>query len=328
MTKKPTVISAFAGCGGSSLGYKLAGFEELLAIDFDPNAVETFRLNFPEVEVLHENIKDVTVEQVLEVTKLKKGELDVFDGSPPCQGFSISGKRKIDDSRNDLFKDFVRMVDGLSPKVFVMENVTGMIRGHMKGRFNEILKDLKSLDYNVKVKSMNAKYYNVAQSRQRLIFIGVRKDLKIEPSFPKASLNLISTEKALEGVVSKTFTVLDKNWFTYDLWTRMQIGKNGETVHPQGKGHAFNLVKVSPYKPCPTVPKTVSVGNKRFGAHLHWKEPRTLSIEELKRLSSFPDDFQFIGKFEEQWARIGNSVMPNMMKAIALNIKENILNHD
>lgn len=322
-TKKPTVISTFAGCGGSSLGYKMAGFEELLAIDFDPNAVETFRLNFPGVEMWHRDIRDVTAEEIFETTGLKKGELDVFDGSPPCQGFSTTGKRKVADDRNDLFKDFVRLVDELAPKVFVMENVTGMIKGKMKGRFNEILKELKALDYDVKVKQMNAKYYNVPQSRERLIFIGVRKDLKTEVTFPKANLNIITAGKAVEGVVAKTFTKLEKDWLTFDLWTRMKAGKNATEVHP--KGSAFNLVKISPEKPCPTIPKTVSIGNKRYGAHLHWKEPRTLSIEELKRLSSFPDDFQFIGKFEDQWARIGNAVMPNMMKAIALHIKKNIL---
>src|SRR3990167_6277348 len=98
-----TVISTFAGCGGSSLGYKLAGFKELLAIDFDKNAVETFKLNFPDVPVWQEDITKVASFDMLSFTGLKKGELDVLDGSPPCQGFSMAGKRKVSDPRNKLF---------------------------------------------------------------------------------------------------------------------------------------------------------------------------------------------------------------------------------
>ena len=135
----PTVISTFAGCGGSSLGYSMAGFRELLAVEWDDNAVETFRLNFPEVPVYHGDIGALSVEQVLEMTGLKPGELDVFDGSPPCQGFSTAGKRQMDDPRNSLFKEFVRLLKGLQPRAFVMENVSGMVKGLMKLIFAEAL---------------------------------------------------------------------------------------------------------------------------------------------------------------------------------------------
>lgn len=174
---EPTLISTFAGCGGSSLGYKLAGYKELLAIDFEKNAVETFALNFPEVPVWQKDITKVTGKEILEFCKIKKGELDLFDGSPPCQGFSTAGKRKLTDTRNDLFKDFVRLIIDLQPKVFVMENVSGMMKGGYKGKFNEIVQTLKDTGYNVKVKLMNAMWYEVPQSRERLIFIGIKKDL-------------------------------------------------------------------------------------------------------------------------------------------------------
>ena len=140
---KPTVISLFAGTGGSSLGYKWAGFKELLAIDFDAHAVECFKLNFPEVPVWKRSVVDVTGDEILEFCKIKKGELDVLDGSPPCQGFSTAGKRNVNDSRNDLFKEYVRLITEIQPKVFVMENVSGMAKGRMRGRFIQIMKDLK-----------------------------------------------------------------------------------------------------------------------------------------------------------------------------------------
>jgi DNA (cytosine-5)-methyltransferase 1 len=106
----------------------MAGFRELLAVEWDDNAVATFRLNFPDVPVYHGDIARLSVEQVLEMTGLQPGELDVFDGSPPCQGFSTAGKRQMDDPRNQLFREYVRLLRGLRPKVFVMENVSGLCR--------------------------------------------------------------------------------------------------------------------------------------------------------------------------------------------------------
>ena len=161
MNGKPTIISLFSGCGGSSLGYKLAGFKELLAVDFDKNSVETFKLNFPNIPIWQKDIKEITGKEILNYCKLKIGELDVLDSSPPCQGFSQAGNGKITDSRNDLFLEFSRLVKELKPKIFLMENVSGQIKGNMKGRFNEILKELNSLGYKVKVKLMNTKYYQV-----------------------------------------------------------------------------------------------------------------------------------------------------------------------
>jgi len=184
---RPTVISTFCGTGGSSLGYKWAGFEELLAIDFDPHVIECFKANFPEVPVWHKSVIDITGQEIMSFCKIKLGELDVFDGSPPCQGFSTAGKRNVNDSRNDLFSHYYRLVTEIEPKVFVMENVSGMAKGTMKGRFIEIMKVLKSGNYHVKCKQMNSMYYGVPQSRERLIFIGVRKDLKKQPQFPEAS---------------------------------------------------------------------------------------------------------------------------------------------
>jgi DNA (cytosine-5)-methyltransferase 1 len=117
----PTVISLFAGCGGSSLGYSMAGYRELLAVEWDDHAVKTFKLNFPDVPVWHGDIADLSVERCMEMAGLSgQGELDVLDGSPPCQGFSTAGKRKMDDDRNQLFREYVRLLQGLKPKVFVM----------------------------------------------------------------------------------------------------------------------------------------------------------------------------------------------------------------
>lgn len=165
----------------------MAGYRELLAVEWNNNAVETFKLNFPDVPVYHGDITKLSVKECMKLAGLSGlGELDLLDGSPPCQGFSTIGKRRMKDSRNQLFMEFARLLRGLRPKVFVMENVSGLIKGKMKLIFVEILKELKACGYLVSARLLNAMYFNVPQSRERLIFIGVRDDLGIRPSHPKA----------------------------------------------------------------------------------------------------------------------------------------------
>jgi len=313
--RKPKVISLFAGGGGSSLGYKMAGYDELLAIDFDKNSCDTLKLNF-DFPIWEKNIYEVKGKDILDFCKIKKGDLDILDGSPPCQGFSMSGKRIITDTRNNLFLEYIRILKELSPKVFVMENVKGMVTGRMGGIFNKIIEMLNNCDYQVKCKLMNAVFYNVPQSRERLIFIGVRKDLNLEPSFPSPNKNFINIKTALQGVNNKTFgKPLTPNFLK--LWKQLSIGECGNKY--RGKNSYFNWFKVNSILPSRTVTK------KTTGCLLHWKEPRYFTIEECKRLCSFPDDYKLIGSYSSQWARLGNSVMPNFMKAIAENIKLNIL---
>lgn len=170
----PTVISLFAGCGGSSLGYSMAGYRELLAVEWDKHAADTFRLNFPDIPVWQGDIADLSVEEILRITGLEPGQLDVLDGSPPCQGFSTAGRRKMDDGRNQLFKEYVRILRGLRPRAFVMENVSGLVKGKMKLIFAEMMRDLKGSGYEVSAKVLNAMYFGVPQSRERLIVIGMR----------------------------------------------------------------------------------------------------------------------------------------------------------
>lgn len=315
---KPTVISTFAGGGGSSLGYKWAGYKELLAIDFDKNSCDTLKANF-DFPVWQKDIKEVTAEDILDFCKIKKGELDVLDGSPPCQGFSTAGKRNLNDVRNDLFLDFVRLIEGLQPKVFIMENVSGMIKGGYKGKFNEILNILKNIGYNVKVKLMNAMWYEVPQSRERLFFIGVRNDLKIEPSFPEPSNKTITVKKALENCPIGLTKKINKKSKAFIWVTKMG---QGQSLRDVGCNFGFDLRRLKNNIPSYTIKK--ELGSYGLGA-IHPIEDRILNISELKRLASFPDDYKFIGKFQEQWARIGNAVMPKMMYHIAKHIKEKIL---
>lgn len=324
MSGRPTVISLFAGCGGSSLGYKWAGFRELLAIEWDRNAIETFRLNFPDTPIWGRDIRKVQGKEILEFCSLGKGGLDLLDGSPPCQGYSTAGKRKVTDERNDLFRHNIRLIDEIQPKVFVIENVSGLIKGTMKGLFKEYMQLLKELPYQVKCKLMNAKWYKVPQSRQRLIWIGVRNDLGIEPSYPARDKEVITTMKALENIINIEKNPTPELKGNVKLWVNEL--KEGEALSKIakkkiGKENYFNVKKVYKNRPSQTINRLFMAGAAGL---IHYSENRWLTIDELKRIHSYPDDYKFIGKFEEQWARIGNSVPPKFMQAIAETIKNKV----
>lgn len=321
----PTVISTFAGCGGSSLGYKLAGFRELLAVEWDNNAVETFRLNFPEVPVYHGDIAKLTVNECMRLSGVGVGELDVFDGSPPCQGFSTAGKRKFDDPRNSLFREYARLLRELQPRVFVMENVTGMIKGYMKQAYLTIIQTLRDCGYRAKGEVLNAMYYNVPQSRERVIIIGVRNDLGIEPTHPKPQTRPMAALDALRGIVNDPEEIqwlLDAGlkYVAFQSWPDMPIGTSRADLGLSG----FSCQKWDPRRPAQTIRK--NDGHITMHGAMHWDERRRFTVAEFKRFSSFPDDFEFIGGYKAV-ERIGNSVPPNIMRAIATHIKENILTH-
>lgn len=187
------VATTFAGAGGSSTGYRLAGFQIVWANEFVPIAQESYRANaMPYTIVDGRDIKQVQASEILAATKLQVGELDVFDGSPPCQAFSTAGKREkgwgterhyehgASQKNEELFFDYIRLRDGLMPKVFVAENVSGLVKGTAKGFFLEILKELKR-GYRVRAPLLDAQWLGVPQARQRIVFIGVRDDLEVDP---------------------------------------------------------------------------------------------------------------------------------------------------
>ncbi|WP_051964144.1 DNA cytosine methyltransferase [Deinococcus misasensis] len=316
----PTVASFFAGGGGSSTGYHMAGFKEVLAVDWEQHAVDTLRLNYPHLQVWHGDIAQLSVPEFFRLTGLQVGELDVLDGSPPCQGFSTSGKRMIDDPRNQLFREFVRLLRGVQPRAFVMENVAGMVKGKMKQVFAEILTELKSCGYEVACRKLNASFLGVPQARERMIFVGFRKDLKLQPVFPVPHTRPVTVREAFEGLPEDQDSGLIQSEFGKSIWAKVKPGQGFDEAHP--KGHWFNSHKLDPNKPALTISKTV-FGNGASGIY-HWRYPRLINLGELKRLGSFPDEYQFPGEFKEAWARVGNSVPPLMMREIALCVKRQL----
>lgn len=227
------VIDLFAGCGGLSLGFEMAGFEIPLAIEKDEWASETYKKNHPSTKVLTKDITEITdLENLIEEENLP---IDGIIGGPPCQGFSLSGNRDKNDPRNSLFMEFVRFVKFFEPKFFVMENVTGILS--MKTKNNQSVKELilseyDNAGYNVKICKLNAAEYGVPQSRLRIVFIGIRKDIpfddeKIGPVPFLFNKKQVTIEQAImdlpqinsgEGEEFIEYTQLPKS--NYQKWAR------------------------------------------------------------------------------------------------------------
>ena len=213
-------------------------------------------------------------------------------------------------------------MNGLQPKVFVAENVSGLIKGTAKGYFKKILAELKSCGYQVSCRLLDSQWLGVPQARQRTIFVGVRNDLNLIPSHPKPMPYNYIVEESLRDIKDPTqaeYRPIGQATSTLNLWHHTRPGDNFAVASLKLKGKAsyFNQTKVSLYKPAPTITATAQA--------YHWSEPRYLTIPEVRRLCSFPDDFILEGNFLQQWERMGRSVPPLMMKVIASHIAMEIL---
>jgi DNA (cytosine-5)-methyltransferase 1 len=389
------LVSTFSGCGGSCLGYRIAGFRVLWANEFIPAGAEVYRANNPTTHLDTRDIRKVQPEEILETIGLQKGELDCLEGSPPCASFSTAGKRhkhwgkakRYSDTvqrTDDLFFEFARLLEGLQPKVFTAENVSGLVKGVAKGYFLEILAKLKSCGYCVGCKVLDAQWLGVPQARQRTIFVGVREDLVQEPVFPKPLPYRYSLKDALPWIVrgkygptwkqadipsptvnahgsynpetshqglelvearimggtgapfdhkgqafdlnqpSPTILGTKPNQFEVDMG-RFAIGREWDKLKPgEASGKYFNLVRPHPDHPCPTI--CASHGHPGVASVTHPTEKRKLTIDELKRICAFPDDFVLSGSYSQQWERLGRAVPPIMSYHIARTIRDEIFN--
>jgi DNA (cytosine-5)-methyltransferase 1 len=180
----PGVVSLFSGGGLSLLGYSAAGFRPLLAVDTDARALEVLELNFPTCPTWCGDVRDLTVDEVLRITGLQVGELDLLDASPPCECFSTLGDRKVEDARNLLPIEFARFVAGLRPRTFVMEQVPAFAGGRTKHLYERLVEELRQCGYVVEPKEQSSFDFQVPQKRKRLIVIGVRNDLGVPASHP------------------------------------------------------------------------------------------------------------------------------------------------
>lgn len=191
-----STVSTFSGAGGSCLGFRMAGFQILYASEFISAARDTYLANWPHALVDPRDIREVTADDLLAKIGRQPGEVDVLEGSPPCAAFSTAGKREktwgkvknySDGAQvtDDLFYEYARLLEGIQPRTFVAENVSGLVKGTAKGYFKLILARLRACGYRVQARLLDAQWLGVPQQRQRLIFIGVRNDLGLDPVFPE-----------------------------------------------------------------------------------------------------------------------------------------------
>jgi len=327
-------VSTFSGCGGACLGMKWAGFKVAWANEFVKIAADTYELNHPGSLLDRRDIRKVQAQEILTAIGLKKGELDYLEGSPPCDSFSMSGKRYKrwgtekeyygeKQRTDDLFLEFVRLIKGLKPKVFTAENVKGLVIGRAVGYFKEILHLMEKAGYHVDAKILNGQWLGVPQARQRVFYCGVRKDLGVKPRFPTPLPYYYSMADACDSfratVLGEPARVRDpaeddpKIWFkptstTGRNWAKVRIGHQSK--------ENFNFVKPNPLRPSPTILAAATAN------YSHPFEPRCLTIREFLLLSGFPPDFQLIGARSKQVERIGLAVPPQMSRAMAQTVCE------
>ena len=292
------VISLFSGCGGIDLGFIKAGAKIIWANDIDSDAVKTYKKNIGE----HIICKDIYKVKVNEIPN----DADLIVGGFPCLGFTVAkGKnRNINDSINFLYKEYIRILKAKMTKYFLIENVPGMKSGkEFNNFFENMIKEFEEVGYRVKYKTLLASDYGVPQNRKRIIIIGTRNDINVEPNFPTP------THSKDNNLILKPYVTLK------DAISDLPEDYDDNIPNHTGSKHK---VKINGYignrqldwnKPSPTI---TGRGSRSGGAviHPHPNNKRRLSVRECARLQSFPDDFTFSGSNSAAFAHIGNAVPP------------------
>lgn len=310
-TKKYKVVELFAGCGGLALGLENAGISAELLVEIDAKASETLKLNRPKWNVIADDIKNVDFSKV---------KADIVTGGFPCQAFSYAGKRLgFEDTRGTLFFEFARAVKEINPKVILGENVKGLEK-HDGGRtLTTMMEVLDELGYKAHYKVLRAQYLDVPQKRERLVIIGVRKDLGIKVLFPKEKNYTVSIGEALKGVPSsegqiytekkrKIMELVPPGGYWRDLPDNLQRQYMGASYF-LGGGKTGMARRLSPDEPSLTL--TCNPAQKQT-ERCHPFETRPLQVREYARIQSFPDDWKFCGSTASQYKQIGNAVPVNM----------------
>jgi DNA (cytosine-5)-methyltransferase 1 len=335
-------LDAFSGCGGLTLGLKRAGFTVCGAIEIDSLAVETYQLNHPDVETVWElDIRDLTGARVRRGLGLKKGELDLLAGCPPCQGFSsmttLNGNRRVVDDRNQLIEEFERLVGELNPKAVLMENVPGLA-GDV--RFRRLVRRLSALGYDVDngFSVLDAADFGVPQHRRRLVLMAsrvgklkfatsrrARRSVRdaiggLRPAGTSGDLLHDMPERRSTGVIAMIEAIPKDGGGRLDLPDEKQLA-----CHRKTTGFKDVYGRMAWDTPAPTI--TGGCHNPSKGRFLHPREDRAITLREAALLQGFPSDYGFStrrGKLAAA-AMIGNAIPPDFVayqaKVIAKSIR-------
>lgn len=329
MKNEVNYIDLFSGAGGMSLGFDQAGFNNVFSVDIEQRFCETYKTNFPKHKLIQKDISTISSDEIKKL--IKNQTIDVVIGGPPCQGFSMAGnigRKFIDDSRNQLFREFARVVEIAKPKYFVMENVARLFT-HNKGETKkEIIRLFKKMDYYVDCKVVNTADFGVPQIRNRVLFVGNRISNNIvfptkTIEFPltiKDAIDLLPKLKSGEkskipnhNAMKHSAQMLEKMKYVTDGGNRTEIP---ESIRPKS-GDVRKYIRYKSSEPAVCV-----TGDMR--KIFHYSQNRALTVRELATLQTFPLDFIFKGSTISQQQQVGNSVPPILAKEIALTIKKMI----
>ncbi|MDD5437922.1 MAG: DNA cytosine methyltransferase [Patescibacteria group bacterium] len=338
------LIDLFCGCGGMSYGFASEGFDVAVGLDNWPDSLVTFERNHPHAKGIVLDLSDFNSADL----RKRIGAVDVVVGGPPCQGFSISGKRNPGDPRNKLYQGFVKIVREFKPRAFILENVPNLVS--MDGGMirKSLIKDFVSLGYDVKYKILLASDYGVPQNRRRVVFVGIQGKNNFE--FPEGTCKDQKTKitcfQALsdlpEGSLAEGTLNQQKPKSEYQVLMRKNGGKifnHQITTHDKKTIETIALVPDGGnYKDLPKRlqgTRKVHIAWTRYSSkkpsltidtghrhHFHYKYNRIPTVRESARLQSFPDDFIFCGTKTSQYKQVGNAVPPLMAKAIAKELKK------
>jgi DNA (cytosine-5)-methyltransferase 1 len=340
--KAPRVVDLFSGCGGLSFGLELAGFHTSLAVDNWGDALDTFSANHPRAKTLLGDLGDSNLARVTELS----GPVEIVVGGPPCQGFSISGKRDPNDPRNRLYQGFVNVVEMIRPPLFMMENVPNLASMDSGKLLEEIIYDFERLGYKTSHQILLASDYGVPQNRRRLILIGTRDKKPLQ--FSKGRLTQrdekVTTFEAISDLPEESIpngaaypTEAESEYQTLmrrrstGIWNHEITRHSEQTVNtialvPDGgnykdlPSHLQGTRKVNiawTRYPSYAPSMTIDTGHRH---HFHYKFNRVPTVRESARLQSFPDTFHFLGSKTSQYRQVGNAVPPLLAKELGMQL--------
>lgn len=320
-----TCISLFSGGGGLDLGAYLARFKTLLASDIKPAFIETIHHNLPDVSIFSEDAMLLTPEMIRKISTLGEAELDLMIAGPPCQSFSILGRRgSLNDPRGKLTVKYIQLVAGMHPRAFVFENVPGLLTINNGIDFQNLWTYMQdTTNYQLFMRRCNAYEYGIPQSRERVIIVGFRPDINcVDFEYPTKP-----TGKFIRNLPER----VPSKWALEDLENvpnhliRMhtpRVRARYEQIPQGGRDRTDHTDRINPDAPSGTVLVGSSAGGGR--PHIHPFEPRVISVREAARLQSFPDWYEFCGSTTDQYRQVGNAV-PVLMAYEILSKIRNVL---
>lgn len=304
-------VALFAGCGGLDLGFENVGFNIIWANDNNKKVEETYKYNHKNTELIIKSLVDIKSEEI--------PDCDIIIGGPPCQSWSLAGAMKgKEDSRGQLFYEYVRVIKDKRPMAFVAENVKGIIsKAHIES-FNEIVDMFKESGYTVTYKLVNAKNYGVPQDRERVFIVGVRNDLKVSYKFPKATNNegnYVTLENAIGDLRDNPGEWMEGSFSPIFMSRNRRRSWNEVAFTVQASGRQTQIHPDSPEM------EKIDKDKWQFKNDSSMKV-RRMSVRECARIQTFPDDFEFLGApINENYKMIGNAVPVKLAEAIATNLK-------